>query len=131
MTKPTLHCACPILLVRDLHTSITYYRDCLGFDQVHLYNDPPDFAIVSRDQVTFMLALLPKKAEHKPHWHTIDKMWNAYVFVDDARSLYEEFRSQNATIDYELHEKPYGCLEFGIQDPDGHDIAFAQDLSKK
>ena len=29
---------------------------------------------------------------------------------------------------YELCEQPYGCLEFGIQDLDGHDIAFGQDL---
>ena len=29
---------------------------------------------------------------------------------------------------YELCDQPYGCREFGIQDLDGYDIAFGQDI---
>ncbi len=37
-----------------------------------------------------------------------------------------KFKSTGATIDYELGMKPYGVKEFGINDPDGYDIAFGQ-----
>ena len=43
-------------------------------------------------------------------------------------ALYADLQQRGAKIDYELHDKPYGCREFGIQDLDGHDIAFGQNL---
>ena len=55
-------------------------------------------------------------------------MWNVYFWVDDARQFYEELVSSGANIDYHLEEKHYGCLEFGIQDLDGYDIAFGQKI---
>jgi hypothetical protein len=57
-------------------------------------------------------------------------MWNAYFWVDDADAIYEEFKSRGAIIDYEIGNKPYNVREFGIQDLDGHDIAFGQILRK-
>ena len=55
-------------------------------------------------------------------------MWNVYFWVDDAAKIYEEMKQSGAIIDYHLEEKDYGCLEFGIQDLDGYDIAFGQIL---
>jgi len=37
--------------------------------------------------------------------------------------------SRRRTIDDSLYETPYGVKEFGVQDLDGHDIAFGEDLS--
>jgi len=48
--------------------------------------------------------------------------------VNDADALYEEVKGRGAKIDYELCDQPYGCREFGIQDLDGYDIAFGQDI---
>jgi uncharacterized glyoxalase superfamily protein PhnB len=33
-------------------------------------------------------------------------------------------RSYGAPIDYTIYDTPWGFREFGVQDPDGHDIAF-------
>ena len=43
-------------------------------------------------------------------------------------AIYQEFVANGAKIDYTPCEQPYHVLEFGIQDLDGHDIAFGQDL---
>lgn len=118
----------PILFVRDLHASVAYWTDCLGFS-ARLWGDPADFAIAKRDGCYVMLALAPEGHVDMPHWKIRDKMWNAYFWVDDARAIYDEFIASGAKIDYTLHEKPYGVLEFGIQDLDDHDIAFGQDLN--
>jgi hypothetical protein len=40
--------------------------------------------------------------------------------------LHAEFVKRGAQIDYGLGVKDYGIKEFGIQDLDGHDIAFGQ-----
>ena len=118
----------PVLLVRDVTASAAYFRDRLGFEYDRLWGDPPDFCMVHRDGCTVMLSQAPASARLTPHWRVVGQMWNAYFWVDDAAALYEEFVTRGATIDYHLGRKPYGVLEFGVQDLDAHDIAFGQRL---
>ena len=83
----------------------------------------------SRDGVTVMLAEAPPGAElPPPNWRVLDKCNQIYVWVDDANALYEELVSRGAPIDFTIYDTPLGTREFGIQDPDGHDIAFGQVL---
>ena len=63
-----------------------------------------------------------------PHCEVVEKMWNVYFWVNDADAMYEELNGRGVKIDYELCDQPYGCREFGIQDLDGYDIAFGQDI---
>lgn len=65
-----------------------------------------------------------------PHYKAVQNMWNVYFGVDDVEALYQEVKSQGATIDYELCDQPYGCREFGVQDLDGHAIAFGQAMER-
>ncbi|MEM1284627.1 MAG: VOC family protein [Pseudomonadota bacterium] len=118
----------PVLLVKNIDASITYWRDQLGFT-LRPYGEPKTtFAIGRRETCFIMLSQAPGDHTIVPHWKVVDKMWNAYFWVDDAKEIYEEFVASGAKIDYTLCEQPYGVLEFGIQDLDGHDIAFGQDL---
>lgn len=116
----------PVLLVRDVVASAHYFRDRLGFGFDRLWGEPPDFCMVHRDGCTVMLSQAPGDARLVPHWRVVDRMWNAYFWVDDVASLYEELRERGALIDYELGMKDYGVEEFGVQDLDEHDIAFGQ-----
>jgi len=117
----------PILLVTDIEASIKYWTHKLGFS-AQTWGEPVDFCILNRDRCFIMLSAAPEGAHLRPNWRIKDLTWNAYIWVDDARALYEEFQQSGAKIDYELGEKEYGCLEFGIQDLDDHDIAFGQVL---
>jgi uncharacterized glyoxalase superfamily protein PhnB len=116
----------PVLLVRDVVKSANYFRDKLGFSYDRLWGEPPDFCMVRRDGLTVMLSQAPTKVELVPHWHVVEKMWNAYFWVEDVEALYAEYQQRGAQIDYKLGIKPYGVKEFGVQDLDGHDIAFGQ-----
>ena len=118
-----------VLLVRDFQASVDYWKNNLGFAG-NVWGEPPDFAIMHRDHCRIMLSHAPADHTNKPNWE-FNGIWNTYFWVDDAKSIYEEFIANGAKIDYTLHEKPYGVLEFGIQDLDGHDIGFGQDLAKK
>lgn len=117
----------PILLVSDLGASFAYWRDKVGFEgEVH--GEPPDFAIMRRGGAHIMLAAISSGKQIIPNWRLREKTSNAYIWVDDARALYEELQARGAIIDWELYEAPYGVLEFGIQDLDDQDIAFGQVL---
>jgi hypothetical protein len=121
-----LTASAPILLVRDVVQASAYYRDKLGFAELKLYGEPPNFAIVSRDSLTVMLAQVAPDQSLVPHWKIVDKMWNVYFWVDDVEALYAEYQNSGAFIDYTLYTTPYGVREFGVQDLDDHDIAFGQ-----
>lgn len=117
----------PVLLVSDLGRAVDYYRDRLGFTCA-VYGDPPNFATADRDDATILLALADDASQLVPHWRIVEKMWNAYIRVDDVDAIYAELQERGAGIDYTIYNAPHGFREFGVQDPDGHDIAFGQRL---
>jgi predicted enzyme related to lactoylglutathione lyase len=117
----------PVLLVADIERSVAYYRDRLGFE-CEVYGEPPNFASATRDQATILLALCSEPERIVPNWRIVDNVWNAYIRVDDADAVYAEVQERGAPIDYTIYDAPHGFREFGVQDPDGHDIAFGQPL---
>ncbi len=119
----------PVLLVRDLGASVAFWRDRAGFETERVFGDPPTFAMPTRGGVTVMLAQAPAGSEPPlPNWKVAGATNQMYLWTDDAASLYEELRGRGAPIDFTLYDTPWGTREFGIQDPDEHDIAFGQIL---
>lgn len=126
MTRSKIISSAPVLLVADVVGSANWYRDKLGFNFDQLYGEPPDFCILERDNFKIMLSQVKDKSEIKPNWKIVEKMWNIYFWVDDVEAIYDEFQKSGASIDYTLYLTPYGVKEFGINDPDGYDVAFGQ-----
>lgn len=117
----------PVLLVADLDRSVAYFRDRLGFE-CKVFGEPPNFATANRDEDSILLALAESPKPIDPNWLIVEKMWDVYIRVDDVDAFYAEVQERGAGIDYELYDAPHGFREFGVQDPDGHDIAFGQPL---
>ena len=63
-----------------------------------------------------------------PNWRIVDKVCDVFIRVDDVEAIYTELRARGVHIDYSLYDAPSGFREFGVQDPDGQDIAIAQPL---
>jgi uncharacterized glyoxalase superfamily protein PhnB len=117
----------PVLLVADHQRSVDYFSERLGFE-CHVFGDPPNFATAARDAAVILIALSDQPERLVPHWQIVDKMWDAYIRGDDADAIYAEVQERGAGIDYSIYDAPHGFREFGVQDPDGHDIAFGQRL---
>jgi uncharacterized glyoxalase superfamily protein PhnB len=118
-----------ILITTDFPRALAYWQDKLGFAVTGVWDEPPGFAMLARDGCRVMIGAAKVPHEITPYWKIRSGLWNAYFWVDDAATLFTEMKSSGATIDYELEDKPYGVREFGIQDPDGHDIGFGQVLA--
>jgi hypothetical protein len=129
MTQAKILHQAPVLFARDLPKTIAYWAEKVGFKTLGLWGEPPDFAIAARDCAHVMLTQAPEAHDIVPYWRIKNQMWNAYFWVDDARAMHEELKERGAHIDYDLGEKAYGVLEFGIQDLDEHDIGFGQDFA--
>jgi predicted enzyme related to lactoylglutathione lyase len=116
-----------VLLVADIGRSVAYYRDGLGFS-CEVYGDPPDFIVATRDNVKILMALCDDPERIVPNWRIVPNVWNVFIRVDDVEAIYAEVQGRGAAIDYSLYDAPSGFREFGVQDPDGHDIAIAQPI---
>jgi predicted enzyme related to lactoylglutathione lyase len=127
---PTLTGSSPVLLAADIERSVEYYRDRLGF-ACEVYGDPPDFIVATRDGVTILMALCEEPDRIVPNWRIVPHVWNVFIRVDDVEAMYEEVQRRGAPIDYSLYDAPSGFREFGVQDPDGHDIAFAEPIEDR
>ncbi len=116
----------PVLLVSDVVASANYYRDRVGFTYDRFWGEPPNFCILRRGEAHIMLSQVEDAADIRPNWKVVDNTWNIYFWVDNVEDFYADVKARGVNIDYELGPKHYGCLEFGIQDLDGYDIAFGQ-----
>jgi hypothetical protein len=73
------------------------FRDQLGFD-CQVFGEPPDFATANRDRDSILLALAARSEQVVPNWKIVDKMWDAYIRVDDVDAVYAEVQQRGAAI---------------------------------
>jgi uncharacterized glyoxalase superfamily protein PhnB len=118
----------PVLLVRDVRAAADHYRDVLGFAFDRIWGDPPSFVMLARDGLHLMLKQADDPRHVVPHWTVSNKLCAVYFWVSNADALHAELTGRGAKIDYGLCNQPHGCREFGVQDIDGHDIAFGEIL---
>ena len=116
--------AMPVLQVKDVAKSHSFYCDKLGFRSCGTWGDGPDFAIVGCGDVTIAL---DRSQSEEPV--PINQYWAAYIYVADADALHSEFRKAGVEIVREPEDMFYGSRDFDIRDPDGHILAFGQDLN--
>lgn len=119
----------PFLVVKDLRASVEYFHQKLGFTHPELWGDPPCFAMPSRDGFIVMLEQAPAGTE-PPRNSSGGRtgVWDTYIWVRNADTLFAEFGANGAIIEYEpCIREAYDMKEFAVRDLDGHIIAFGQD----
>ena len=125
--RPHLRAVTPLLVVADLQRSIAFYRDCLGYADANAWGEPPCFAMTHRDGFDLMLSLAGNPVQVQPNGR--HDVWDVYLKVDDLGAEIAALRAAGVTIVKGPTDTEYGMREIEIQDPDGHRICIAQDLS--
>ena len=125
----------PNLIVEDIDRSTAFYRDVLGFTVVTTVPDASPFVFVwlQRDEVSVFLNVRSGVAEDLPSLaQRAIGGTNTLFMTIDAESPDEGidrvFRSieGRAKVVMPLKNQFYGMREFGIEDPDGYIVFFAQ-----
>ena len=130
-TRPRWSIA-PYFIVDDVVATADFYRDKLGFAYERFWGDPPAFTMVSRSGMVIMLGQLAPTGTGslmRPNGVAVpgDDPWDAYVWVDDADALHEEFKAKGVPIARPLCDQPYGCRDFDIVDCNGYRLCFGHD----
>jgi uncharacterized glyoxalase superfamily protein PhnB len=125
----------PNLIVADLHRSLRFYREVLGFVTIATVPDEPPFvfAWVQRGNVSVFLNAQAGVAEDLPALasrpiggtNTLFMVIEAESVETGVDALFAELDGK-VTVVMPLKTQFYGMREFGIEDPDGYVILFAQ-----
>ena len=129
----------PNLIVSNVERSLAFYRDVLGFSVFATVPEAPPFAFawMQRDGVNvFLNSVESVRAEHaelgaRPIGGT------ATLFIvlqaDTVETGVDAMAASigtRARVIMPLKNQFYGMREFGVEDPDGYVIFFAQELPK-
>ena len=116
----------PQFFTMDILGTLAYYEDKLGFQRLSTWQDPPVYAIAARDQqaIHFRCAEPPTANPDK----YADELLDAYIFVEDADSLYAEYAARDVEFTRGLANTPWHSREFVVKDCDGRLLAFGANL---
>jgi uncharacterized glyoxalase superfamily protein PhnB len=116
----------PVFFTNDIPATLAYYWEKLGFECQGTWQDPPTYAIVARDNRTihFRCAAPPPVNPEKYEEELLD----AYLFIEDADTLYAEYAARGVGFAREIGNTPWGRREFVVKDCDGRLLVFGSDL---
>ena len=113
----------PQVLVDDLERAIAYYCDKLGFKLDFCYEC--FYASVSRDGFAIHLKDAPKLPAEREHRKENEHL-DAYISVAGIRGLFRELEGRGARVIRPLEERPWACVDFYVEDPDGNVLCFSE-----
>lgn len=113
----------PQFLVNDLDRAIAYYCEKLGFQVDFVYES--FYASVTRDGFSIHLKHGPRLAGETEH-RKLNEHLDAYIGVSGVRTLFSEFETRGVQVIKALEQRPWACLDFYVEDPDGHILCFSE-----
>jgi len=124
MTETEISGISPFFIVTDVPSSLSFYRDQLGFEIT--FQEPADepfFGIVCRGRA--MIMLKDVGVDPLPNYKREPAArWDAYVYAPDPDSLAAEFASRNVAFSQPLKDTHDGLRGFELKDADGYVLFF-------
>jgi uncharacterized glyoxalase superfamily protein PhnB len=105
----------PVLHVRDVQATASYYRDVLGFTSD--FGDS-DYAVVWRDNSAIHFV----KSDQDPTGVHL------FQWVRDVDHYYKEILERGANVTVEPGNRPYGVRDFSVQDLNRIKVIFGQEI---
>lgn len=130
MTQAEISGISPLLIVSDVPSSLSFYRDRLGFEITFQGPAPDDifFGIVRRGGAQIMLkdvGVAPLPNYKRAGKHGIAR-WDAFVDVPDPDAIAAEFALRNVEFSEPLKDTDDGLRGFELKDADGYVLFFGR-----
>jgi catechol 2,3-dioxygenase-like lactoylglutathione lyase family enzyme len=120
---PSIKTAAPQFLVSNLSDALAFYEERLGFTTDFVYGD--FYASVSRDGAPIHLKCAPKLEAERAHRKSGEHL-DAFLDVSGVQELLEELVGRDVPISKPLERRPWGALDFYVEDPDGYILCFSE-----
>jgi len=117
--SPTLSHVEPVLAVKDVAATISYWHEVIGFPEKWMYGSPPNHGGVSWQGTAFIqFGLNPKLA-------AVSEGHSVWIRARDIEKLYVFHQERKANIVSPLENKPWGSSEYTLKDINGYYIHFS------
>jgi catechol 2,3-dioxygenase-like lactoylglutathione lyase family enzyme len=121
-----------MLTTPDLQSTKSFYEDVLGFECIGVFpeaGDPYWCHLKAGDaHIMFSYDEPHDHGDGIVHGHHPSLSGTLYLYPDDVGDLYGRIKDRvNITMD--LMTTDYGMREFRIEDPNGYELSFGQDVS--
>ena len=130
MTTAEIGGIAPLLVVKNVPTTLAFYRDSLGFEITFQGPTEDDifFGIVQRGRAMIMMKAIgvdpiPNYTRDIKQGHA---PWDAYLYVPDPDALAEEFKSRGVKLFRPLSNNSDNLRGFEVQDPNGYVLYFGR-----
>ena len=114
----------PFLYVTNLHASLEFYHELLGFDVGELHPDEynPTFAPLSIDGCKLLLEEIEVELPAYHKHGVCGSGIQLFLEVSDVDQVYDRLKQSAQVVD-QIANRPWGRT-FSISDPDGYIISF-------
>ena len=130
MTQAEVLGISPFFVVRDVPSTLSFYRDRLGFEVTFEGPEPDDifFGIVRRGgaQILFKDVGVAPVPNYTRDVNKGIVRWDAFVIVPDPDALAAEFASRNVEFFEPLKDTHDGLRGFEVKDADGYLLFFGR-----
>ena len=130
MTQAEISAISPFFTVSNVPSSLSFYRDRLGFEITFAGPEPDDifFGIVRRGGAQILLKDIgvPPMPNHTRDVKKGIARWDAFVYVPDPDALAHEFASRNVEFFVPLKDTHDGLRGFELKDVDGYVLFFGR-----
>jgi uncharacterized glyoxalase superfamily protein PhnB len=119
----------PELTVDDIKSTISFYRDILGFELVFTVpnKDHIDWALMSNGEVEIMFHAKVSRHAKK---HAVEDIVAFHFEGEGVKELYESVKGK-VKIDRHLYPTFYGTNEFSIRDNNGCTLVFSEKIQRE
>ncbi|MEM8664496.1 MAG: VOC family protein [Pseudomonadota bacterium] len=124
---PIIEDAVSIVPVADVHRTVAFYADVLGFE-ARLVTEDASFAIAVHGEAAIHFVHTDSAEVLKATANNI----SIYIWVRNIDALFTQLQPKLATLpDGRVRppfDQPYGMREFHVKDPDGCLLLFGENL---
>jgi catechol 2,3-dioxygenase-like lactoylglutathione lyase family enzyme len=130
MTQAKIAGISPFFIVSHVPSSLSFYRDRLGFEITFQGPEPDDifFGIVRRGgaQILFKDVGVAPQPNYTRDVKKGIARWDAFVAVPDPDALAAEFAARDVQFFVPLRDTDDGLRGFEVQDADGYVLFFGR-----
>jgi len=124
--KHQFHGVQPVLPVRDVAASATYFRDVLGFEIDFLEGDPPIHGRVTKGDGSFGQPVYIHLSKAAPA--EVRPCGELRIHVGhDLDGLFEAYRELGVEVVFAPVSQPWGLREFAVCETNGHVLRFCSE----
>ncbi len=128
LTSHELHGMQPVLGVPDIHETVRFYRDTLGFHVDFVEGDPPAHARVCADP-TYSAPTVHIRFEPLPAGAAVNPSVHLWLHVAKGLDeLFARYESRGVEILERPNDRPWGLRQFAIRDCNGYVAIFCAEI---